>query len=87
MESARRQGRARIDAPVKGISPSPIRLRISMATHIDPKRNPGDDAEAGTPGTGEDICDECSGSGKLSDGRPCPNCGGTGKVIHGIGGG
>ena len=58
-----------------------------MATHIDPKRNPGDDAEAGTPGTGEDICDECSGSGKLGDGRDCPNCGGTGKVIHGIGGG
>ena len=58
-----------------------------MATHIDPNLNPGDDAAPGTPGTGEDICDECGGSGKLSDGRPCPNCGGTGRVIHGIGGG
>lgn len=58
-----------------------------MATQIDPDLNPGDDAEPGTPGTGEDICDECGGSGRLSDGRPCPNCGGTGKVIHGIGGG
>lgn len=58
-----------------------------MATHINPNLNPGDDAEPGTPGTGEDICDECAGTGKLSDGRPCPNCGGTGKVIHGIGGG
>lgn len=58
-----------------------------MATHIPPNMNPGDDAEPGTPGAGEDICDECSGSGKLADGRACPNCGGTGKVIHGIGGG
>ncbi|HEY0490167.1 MAG TPA: hypothetical protein VGD30_11680 [Telluria sp.] len=58
-----------------------------MATHIPPNMNPGDDAEPGTPGSGEDICDECSGSGKLGDGRECPNCGGTGKVIHGIGGG
>ena len=58
-----------------------------MATHIAPQRNPGDDAEAGTPGTGEDVCDACSGNGKLGDGRACPHCGATGKVIHRIGGG
>lgn len=48
--------------------------------------NPGDDAPPGTPGTGEDFCPQCHGSGKLQ-GQPCPNCGGTGKVIKGIAGG
>lgn len=48
--------------------------------------NPGDDAAPGTPGTGEDLCPRCGGSGEL-DGGECPNCGGSGKVIEGIGGG
>ncbi len=52
-----------------------------------PDMNPGDEAQAGTPGTGEDLCERCQGVGKLADGVPCPNCGGTGKVIRGIGGG
>jgi DnaJ-class molecular chaperone len=47
--------------------------------------NPGDEASPGTPGTGEDICSVCKGTGKV-DGRACSNCAGTGKVIHGIGG-
>lgn len=47
---------------------------------------PGDDAPAGTPGTGEAICPDCEGTGKR-EGRACPTCGGTGKVIQGIGGG
>jgi hypothetical protein len=47
--------------------------------------NPGDDAAPGTPGTGEDICPVCGGTGTKDDGA-CQNCGGTGKVIHGIGG-
>lgn len=50
------------------------------------KTNPGDEAPRGTPGTGEDICPECSGSGKLR-GDKCPNCNGSGRVIEGIGGG
>jgi len=49
--------------------------------------NPGDDAEPGTPGTGEDICDACAGKGTLPDGKACPQCGGSGHVIVGIGGG
>lgn len=49
--------------------------------------SPGDDAAPGTPGTGEDICDACNGSGKMKDGSMCANCGGTGKVVEGIGGG
>jgi len=48
--------------------------------------NPGDDAAPGTPGTGEDVCPRCGGSGTI-DGGACANCGGTGKVIEGIGGG
>jgi RecJ-like exonuclease len=48
--------------------------------------NPGDQAEPGTPGAGEDVCPDCNGSGKL-EGSTCPTCGGTGKVVQGIGGG
>jgi hypothetical protein len=46
---------------------------------------PGDEAPPGTPGTGEDICPECNGSGR-KDGKRCQNCAGTGKIIRGIGG-
>ena len=51
-----------------------------------PPSNPGDQAPAGTPGTGEAICGHCAGRGVI-DGQNCPMCGGTGKVIEGIGGG
>lgn len=47
--------------------------------------NPGDVAPPGTPGTGENICPRCSGSG-VYEGEQCPLCKGTGKVIEGIGG-
>jgi hypothetical protein len=46
---------------------------------------PGDEAPAGTKGTGEDICPECSGSGRANGGQ-CSDCAGTGKVIKGISG-
>lgn len=48
--------------------------------------NPGDEAPRGTPGTGEDVCPECNGARRI-DGAPCPNCGGRGTIIRGIGGG
>ena len=48
--------------------------------------SPGDDAPAGTPGTGENLCPRCNGSGRLDAGL-CPECEGTGKVVEGIGGG
>ncbi len=48
--------------------------------------NPGDEAAPGTPGTGEDICSHCLGTGTI-DGQDCPLCGGTGKITEGIGGG
>ena len=47
---------------------------------------PGDEAPPGTPGTGEDICPECNGSGKDRSGAPCRNCEGTGRITKGIGG-
>ena len=40
----------------------------------------------GTPGTGENLCPHCSGTGKVES-KACPECNGTGKVITGIGGG
>jgi DnaJ-class molecular chaperone len=46
---------------------------------------PGDEAARGTPGTGENLCRACNGSGK-QDGAPCAECEGSGKVIEGIGG-
>ena len=48
-------------------------------------RNPGDEAPAGSPGTGENVCPVCRGTGAVQ-GKACVNCGGTGKVITGIGG-
>ena len=48
--------------------------------------HPGDKARPGTPGTGENICPTCKGSGKVGQ-KPCPDCAGTGKVVEGIGGG
>lgn len=50
-----------------------------------PRMKPGDEAPEGAPGTGEDLCPDCGGSGR-QDGKPCPTCEGTGKVNVGIGG-
>jgi hypothetical protein len=47
--------------------------------------SPGDEAPAGTKGTGETICPRCGGTGRL-DNQACPNCAGTGRVTHIIGG-
>jgi RecJ-like exonuclease len=58
-----------------------------MDTPAKPPLSPGDEARPGTPGAGEDICSVCGGSGKLNNGKECPECGGTGRVMRGIGGG
>ncbi len=47
---------------------------------------PGDEASPGSPGSGENLCRRCNGSGKAGGGT-CPECGGTGKVTTAIGGG
>lgn len=46
---------------------------------------PGDQAPPGAPGTGENVCPVCGGSGRLG-GQACGNCQGTGRVTVGIGG-
>lgn len=46
---------------------------------------PGDHVWRGTPGSGEALCPDCGGSGKL-DNHPCETCEGTGIVIEPIGG-
>jgi RecJ-like exonuclease len=48
--------------------------------------SPGDEGPAGAAGTGENLCPDCNGSGRVEAGQ-CPTCDGTGKVIEGIGGG
>lgn len=45
----------------------------------------GDEAPPGTPGTGEDVCPMCRGTGRVGS-RSCSDCEGTGRVIKGIGG-
>ena len=51
-----------------------------------PTLNPGDEAAAGTPGTGEAMCPNCKGTGRIGEGS-CENCGGTGLVVEAVGGG
>ncbi len=41
--------------------------------------------EPGQPGSGEDTCPKCEGTGKV-DGKTCPECEGSGKVTVPIGG-
>ena len=50
------------------------------------KMHEGDEASPGTKGTGEDVCPVCHGFGTV-EGAACDNCGGTGKIIRGVGGG
>lgn len=70
---------AAIDMPAAAASPGeqPSAAQAPMS--------PGDEAPAGTPGTGEDVCPSCGGSGRSASGA-CPVCQGTGKVTVGIGG-
>jgi len=60
--------------------------REMAATGTSNDMSPGDEAPPGTPGTGENICPTCSGSGASPDGGECPTCSGTGKVVEAIGG-
>lgn len=44
-----------------------------------------DPVSAEEPAAGENICPDCSGSGR-SDGGECPTCGGSGKIVEPVGG-
>jgi hypothetical protein len=73
------------DAASAGASDQPAGAPGARPGAPTPPMAPGDEAIPGTPGTGEDICRACGGSGKLNGGA-CPECEGTGKVTVGIGG-
>jgi RecJ-like exonuclease len=56
---------------------------------MDPEQkplSPGDEGPPDAPGVGEDVCATCQGAGMVN-GERCEACGGTGKVLQGIGGG
>lgn len=61
-------------------------LDVAVAEAAGASTKPGDQAPRGAPGTGENVCLRCGGSGRLGA-SDCPDCGGTGKVTTGIGGG
>jgi len=46
--------------------------------------NPGDEVSPEAPQTAPNVCHACGGSGN-QEGRPCPDCGGTGQVIETVG--
>ena len=46
---------------------------------------PGDEAPAGTPGTGLTVCRDCGGSGRIGP-AVCATCSGTGQINAAIGG-
>lgn len=56
----------------------------SVAGGANERRNPGDEASSGAPQTAENICRTCHGTGRLDD-KPCPDCGGSGKIIETVG--
>jgi hypothetical protein len=62
-----------------------MEMREDTMAGSDPAK-PGDEATPGAPGTGENLCRHCGGTGKVG-GEDCPDCKGTGKVTTGIGGG
>jgi len=65
--------------------PRPSRDREAVQAPDAAPMNPGDEAPSGTPGTGENTCPVCHGSGRLR-GAACANCGGSGRIVTGIGG-
>lgn len=50
----------------------------------DGAKNP-DAMPEGTPNSGETICRACAGRGQV-DGKTCPECDGSGKVMTPVGG-
>jgi len=61
------------------------RTFFAGSPRLPPEMSPGDEAPAGTPGTGENVCRMCGGTGRI-DGHTCTDCEGSGKVIDGVGG-
>ena len=58
--------------------------RDSQSVAGEDNRNPGDEASPGAPQTAENICRTCHGTGRVGD-KPCPDCGGSGRIIETVG--
>jgi DnaJ-class molecular chaperone len=69
----------------EGRSDQPAGQAPGQPSRAQAATSPGDEAPVGTPGTGENVCPRCGGTGRLGA-SACPECGGTGKVNVGIGG-
>jgi hypothetical protein len=74
-----------LPAGTEGRSDQPAARGAKQPTGAQPPMAPGDEAPAGTPSTGENVCPQCGGTGRMGA-SSCPNCQGTGVVIVGIGG-
>ncbi|AVS71632.1 hypothetical protein C8247_15190 [Paracidovorax avenae] len=72
-------------APQPGASDQPAGQGGRDPRPATPPLAPGDEAAPGTPGTGENLCPACGGTGRRA-GAPCTECAGTGRVTVGIGG-
>ncbi|MEA2758264.1 MAG: hypothetical protein QOH65_877 [Methylobacteriaceae bacterium] len=48
------------------------------------KKAPGDQVKPGTKQAAENTCGKCKGTGRIDD-KPCPDCGGSGKVVEIVG--
>lgn len=46
---------------------------------METNKNPGDEVPPETEQSGQVPCKMCRGTG-VRDGKPCPDCGGTGEV-------
>jgi hypothetical protein len=69
----------------EGRSDQPAGQAPAQPSGGQPPMSPGDEAPVGTPGTGENVCPQCGGSGRLGA-SACPTCQGTGKINVGVGG-
>lgn len=72
----------RSKAPNSKSAKSPSNAQMQAAN---PMLNPGAETAGGMPGTGEGICPECQGDGRIA-GSLCPHCGGSGTITYAIGG-
>lgn len=76
---------ASFDVPDESREDPPTARAARQPVGTQPAMSPGDEAPAGTPSTGENVCPQCGGIGRIGA-AACPNCQGTGVVIVGIAG-
>ena len=48
------------------------------------ERKPGDESSPDCAQTGENLCPDCGGTGRLN-GTSCPACDGTGRIVAIVG--